>query len=162
MVALSIHSILAGVSIGIESSPEAIASTAIAILAHKSFEGFCLGSSLVSAQVKPMPFWILGVTFACATPLGIIIGQIAMHHFISPYSSTTSDDQHGNAVAIIQAIVAGTFLYIAIVEIGAKELLACRHTEREHGSSWQKQIDAAKLVCFVFGFLIMSALAFVD
>ncbi len=151
MLALSIHSILAGISIGIETQPESITGTAIAILAHKSFEGFCLGSSLVTAQLDHFPFLVLGISFSCATPLGIILGQILADHVSTG----------GTMIAVVQAIVAGTFLYIAIVEIGGKELLVCRQemVDVNGGPQRQRQIEAAKLVCFVAGYLAMSALA---
>lgn len=161
MVALSIHSILAGISIGIETQPESITGTAVAILAHKSFEGFALGSSLVTAQLDRVPFLVLGISFACATPLGIILGQLLIDVWINKVSGPRGD----TTIAIVQAIVAGTFLYIAIVEIGAKELLVCRHEivdengKKKAGSP--QRIEALKLGCFVVGFLAMSALAVV-
>lgn len=151
MLALSIHSILAGISIGIETQPDSITGTAIAILAHKSFEGFCLGSSLVTAQMDHFPFLVLGISFSCATPLGIILGQILAEH--------VSTD--GTMIAVVQAIVAGTFLYIAIVEIGGKELLVCRQDTIDGDGNPQRQklVEISKLICFVVGFLAMSALA---
>jgi zinc transporter ZupT len=166
MLALSIHSILAGVSIGIEKDLDGIAGTAIAILAHKSFEGFCLGSSLVNAQMDHLPFFILGISFSCATPLGILIGQFIMGAMVPEDGSTTSSGV--TTIAVVQAIVAGTFLYIAIVEIGSKELLACRQelssdaggeNNRQTIKLWKARLEVGKLLCFVFGFLAMSALA---
>jgi zinc transporter ZupT len=166
MMALSIHSILAGVSIGIEQDWNGIAGTAIAILAHKSFEGFCLGSSMVNAQMDHLPFWILGMSFSCATPLGILIGQFIVGAIVAPEEN---DGKTSTGIALVQAMVAGTFLYISIVEIGTKELLACRHELPESGdphggrqtqqTMMMKGLEAAKLVCFVLGFLAMSALA---
>eukprot|EP00797_Seminavis_robusta_P009930 Sro1724_g293670.2 (454) ;mRNA; r:6164-7525 len=156
LLALSIHSILAGVSIGIERSSETIASTAIAIVAHKSFEGFCLGSSFVSAQIQGTTFWGLSLCWGVMTPLGILIGQVI---FLLTKSMSADDVEGNHTIAIVQAMCSGTFLYIAIVEIGGKELLACRHNETQHGSKFQKQIDAAKLVCFILGYLAMSSLA---
>lgn len=149
MLALSIHSILAGLSIGIETKADSITGTAIAILAHKSFEGFCLGSSLVNAKIDHVPFLVLGISFSCATPMGILLGQILTDHVSTG----------GDMIAIVQAVVAGTFLYIAIVEIGGKELLVCRQELVEGNPQAQKLVEIAKLVCFVFGYLAMSALA---
>jgi zinc transporter ZupT len=159
MMALSIHSILAGISIGIETQADSITGTAIAILAHKSFEGFCLGSSLVTAQLDHFPFMVLGISFSLATPLGIVLGQLLIDVWIDNMSGPRGDA----TIAVIQAIVAGTFLYIAIVEIGAKELLACRHevVENDASGKGQQRYEAAKLACFVIGFLAMSSLAVV-
>lgn len=151
MLALSIHSILAGLSIGIETKRDSITGTAIAILAHKSFEGFCLGSSLVNAKLDHVPFLVLGIAFSCATPLGIILGEVLRGH--------VSMMGGGTMIATVQAIVAGTFLYISIVEIGGKELLVCRQELVDGNPQSQKLVESAKLVCFVLGFLAMSALA---
>lgn len=159
MLALSIHAILAGVSIGIESSPQEIASTALAILAHKSFEGFCLGSSLVSAQLVGVVFWSLAIGWTLATPIGIFVGQAIV--WLTTEKNVDDPTDSDRTIAIVKAMVAGTFLYIAIVEIGSKELLACRHEDQQHGSKWQKWVDVGKLVCFVAGYLAMSALALV-
>ena len=156
MLALSIHSIMAGISIGILSSPETIASTALAILAHKAFEGFCLGSSLVSAHIAShhlVAYWSLCIAFALATPMGILMG------YCMKEGLEQSKDHSKTVIGMVQAMVAGTFLYISIVEIGTKELLACRHEDAEHGSQWQKYLDVAKLICFVLGYLAMSGLA---
>ena len=177
MLALSIHSILAGVSIGIDKDWNSLTGTAIAILAHKSFEGFCLGSSMVNAQLDHRPYLIMGILFSVATPLGIFIGRLVlMEEEFSPKDSPGGGGTM--TIAVVQAVVAGTFLYIAIVEIGTKELLACRHElsptddnddDNEHkggkGSTPTNlkarkiRMEGAKLVCFVMGFLAMSALA---
>ena len=159
MVALSIHSILAGLSIGIETRERSIMGTAVAILAHKAFEGFCLGSSLVTAELDHFPFLIVGSLFSCATPLGIILGQL----FITVWKNDDDPIDQGSGgestnIAIVQAIVAGTFLYIAIVEIAAKELLVCRHNVV---GKIAQRIEIAKLACFVGGYVAMSALAVV-
>jgi zinc transporter ZupT len=173
MLALSIHSILAGVSIGIDNDLNSLTGTAIAILAHKSFEGFCLGSSLVNAQLDHRPFLIVGTVFAFATPVGILIGRWILMGEGFPKDDRGGGAGGGTTIAVVQAMVAGTFLYIAIVEIGTKELLACRHelvppgadvggggnTTPTNTKTRQTQLEAAKLVCFVFGFLAMSALA---
>jgi len=165
MLALSIHSILAGISIGIEQDLDSLAGTAIAILAHKSFEGFCLGSSMANANIEFHSFMVLGVAFSFATPLGILFGQFVVPEFLpeDAGSSRTS------SIAVVQAVVAGTFLYIAIVEIGTKESLACRQElSGSDGSSnddktrmklGNTHLEVAKLLCFVFGFLAMSGLA---
>jgi zinc transporter ZupT len=175
MMALSIHSILAGVSIGIDKDWNSLTGTAIAIVAHKSFEGFCLGSSMVNAKLHHRPYLIMGTLFSVATPLGILIGRLVLME--EEFSPDDGLGGGGMTIAVVQAVVAGTFLYIAIVEIGTKELLACRHELSPHddddvdehkgekGSTRTNlkarkiRLEGAKLVCFVMGFLAMSALA---
>jgi hypothetical protein len=54
-------------------------------------------------------------------------------------------------VGVVSAAVAGTFLYIAIVEIGVNELRLSR--------AGQRQLHAAKLLAFIVGYGAMSYLA---
>lgn len=147
MMTLSLHSFLAGVSIGIATSVEEMTGITIAILAHKGFEGFCLGINMVDSHLDRGPFAVLGWTFASMTPLGILAGSL-----ISGVATNES------TIATLEAVIAGCFLYISIVEIGGKELLACRH-DHEATTTQQKVLEGMKLLCFVLGFLFMSYLA---
>lgn len=149
LVALSIHSILAGLSIGIVSNVKDIYSTAVAIIAHKVFAGYALGSTMAAADLGYDRCVILGVVFASSTPLGIFIGM-TLHSF----------QEDSSAIGIVKAIVAGTFLYVSIMEVGMKELLICRHNDGPlRVSLSQKQLEALKLVSMLVGFLGMSYLA---
>lgn len=126
-------------------------------------EGFTLGSNLVTTSITQqhqMFFWMAALGFSFATPLGIVLGQILLI-----LKDEEDDDKDGTGhdngdimVAVVQAMVAGTFLYISIVEIGTKELLACR--QGAHSTPSRRLIvEALKLAWFLAGFLAMSALA---
>jgi hypothetical protein len=66
----------------------------------------------------------------------------------------------GTSVACIKAAVAGTFLYIAIIEVGMKELLVCRLSAGATGVfGVNKRFEVGKLCSFVTGYLAMSYLA---
>ena len=152
LMALSVHSVLAGVSMGIVQDTSIITSTAIAILAHKVFAGYALGSTIVAAEVSLDRHYLMpALIFSCSTPLGILIGI-----FYSTY------DENRSSIGIVQSMVAGTFLYVAIMEVGMKELLICRHGA--HDTLWmltltQKQLEAMKLIGMLVGFFAMSLLA---
>ena len=153
LVALCLHSMIAGLSIGIESSTNAITSIAIGILAHKFFAAFALGSTMVAAEIPRARHMKLGIVFASSTPLGILLGMLAANFF------HISDLTKG----IAEAVVGGTFLYISIVEIGIKELLICRDDpvkifDRSDRSSVKKE-EACKLFFLIFGYGAMSVLA---
>jgi hypothetical protein len=62
-------------------------------------------------------------------------------------------------VGIIQAIVAGTFLYVSIVEIGLKEILVCRDSKLLGDKIDHNQMQRMKLLAFLIGYLAMSSLA---
>jgi len=149
LMALSIHSVLAGLSIGLVESVKDIYSTAVAIVAHKVFAGYALGSTMAAADLGYDRCVILGLVFALSTPLGIFLGM-GLTHF----------NEDSSFIGIAQAVVAGTFLYVSIMEVGMKELLICRHNEGPlRVSLSQKQLEALKLISMLAGFLGMSYLA---
>ena len=149
-LALSLHSILEGVAIGIVPKAEMVVSTSAAILAHKAFAGYALGSTLITAEsLDTRKHLYLGMIFSMTTPLGVLLGMALL------------DDFNGDslAVGVVQAMVAGTFLYVSIVEVGTKELLVCRHGEEENVTGSVKRTEFLKLFAFLMGFLLMSGLA---
>lgn len=149
-LALSLHSILEGVAIGIVPRAEMVVSTSAAILTHKAFAGYALGSTLITAEsLDTRKHLYLGIMFSMTTPLGVLLGMALL------------DDFNGDsfAVGVVQAMVAGTFLYVSIVEVGTKELLVCRHGEEENVTGSVKRTEFLKLFAFLMGFLLMSGLA---
>lgn len=153
LVALCLHSVIAGISLGIENSMDAITSIAIAILMHKFFAGFALGSTMIAAEVPRSRHIKLSLVFASSTPIGIALGLLARNYF------TINSTVKGFA----QATVGGTFLYISVVEIAIKELLICRDDpakifDRSDRSSVKKE-ETCKLFALVFGYSAMSVLA---
>ena len=149
LMALSIHSVLAGLSIGLVQDNKDIYSTAVAIIAHKVFAGYALGSTMAAADLGYDRCIILGCVFASSTPLGIFIGMCL-----------GSFDEDTSLIGVTQAIVAGTFLYVSIMEVGMKELLICRQNDGPlRVSLSQKQLEALKLCSMLVGFLGMSYLA---
>lgn len=106
---LSVHSLIAGMALGLEgSTPDAIA-LLIAILAHKAFAGIALGISLSRAGFSYRRHVGIIILFAFSTPTGVIIG-----------SFLASIAQNETALAmegIFDAIAAGTFLYVALMDI---------------------------------------------
>lgn len=149
LMALCIHSVLAGLSIGFVQNVKEIYSTAVAIVAHKVFAGYALGSTMVAADLGYDRILTLGTCFASSTPIGILIGM-----------GLNSYNDDSSSVGIVQAIVAGTFLYVSIMEVGMKELLISRHDDGPLRLSLSdKQMEALKLCSMLVGFLGMSYLA---
>lgn len=156
LAALSIHSILAGLSMGIVENVAEITSTAVAIVAHKVFAGYALGSTMVAADLSLDRIVTLSLTFAISTPLGIWIGMGI---------EAESFEESGKSIGAVKSIVAGTFLYVSVVEVGMKELLVCRHDGGVGGdgskmiSFSERQVEALKLFSMLLGFSGMSLLA---
>ena len=111
LLTLSIHSLIAGLTLGISTAAGATV-LLIAILAHKGAAGFALGSTFRDAQVPPKTRIPALMVFVGSTPLGVILGGVA---------ADTFGGDGGAAEAWFKAVAAGTFLYIATLDIVREE-----------------------------------------
>eukprot|EP01023_Acetabularia_acetabulum_P004589 TRINITY_DN11948_c0_g1_i15.p1 TRINITY_DN11948_c0_g1~~TRINITY_DN11948_c0_g1_i15.p1 ORF type:complete len:209 (-),score=43.19 TRINITY_DN11948_c0_g1_i15:342-968(-) len=133
-LALSVHSFLAGLALSVEKDAKQIFDIFIAILAHKGMAAYALGVALTNSKPSNKPFWIVVGFFCMSTPLGIFAGYII------------NQNLNGAVADSLKALAAGTFLYVAIMEVIPKELV-------------QTQFRALKLLFLWLGFLLMSLLA---
>jgi zinc transporter 1/2/3 len=106
---LAVHSIIAGLSLGLESTILSGLVIFIAIIAHKGSASFALGVNLVKSNIHKRQMIKTIVFFSIMTPLGIILGTILNHIETNRVSIWFE--------AIFDSLAAGTFLYIAILEI---------------------------------------------
>lgn len=130
--ALSIHSVIEGITVGIQSEYGPTLSLAIAILIHKIPEALVVGITLAATAKKTRCAMILIYSFA--TPIGVVIGFIVGLNF--------------NPVVegVFLACCVGTFLYISCTEIIVEEFAVPR-------GKYQKYFSAA------FGFAFIAALS---
>lgn len=115
VIALSLHSVLAGLALGAQHALDNLLVIVVAILAHKSAEGSALGISLAAAHLAPRRAHALLLLFALTTPLGVLLG-VGVDHFTSAAPGTLFE-------AIMLSLTGGTFLYIAAVDIIQDEFL---------------------------------------
>lgn len=109
MVVLSIHSIIAGIALGTEEIIVKALIILIAIMAHKGSAAFALGVSLNRAGIQASRLVKIVLCFSFMTPIGIILGS-TLTHFL-----TGSAEQI--CTSVFDALAAGTFLYVALIEI---------------------------------------------
>lgn len=138
LVVLSVHSVILGLALGVQSALAGAVIVFLAIVAHKGAAGFALGvgyqrSNLTYRRAMPQ----LGF-FSAMTPIGIVVG------------ASIGIGLSGRADALFQAVFdsigAGTFLYIAALDIIKTEF----DDPDNHAAKW-----AAAVV----GFGIMAVLA---
>jgi solute carrier family 39 (zinc transporter), member 1/2/3 len=138
LLVLSIHSIILGLALGAQKSTTGALAIFIAIMAHKAMAGFALGVNYRrggASRQRAIPAILF---FSSMTPIGILTGT-GIDALVSPGGQLLFE-------AIFNSIGAGTFLYIATLDI--------IRTEFElPGDNWQKWLLAAG------GFGIMSLLA---
>ena len=136
--ALSFHSFLAGLSLGADPEGTAIF---IAIMAHKGFGAFALGTNFVRATKwnsnDPIPsrtIFVWMVIFSLVTPIGVFVG------------TAVQNAGESAATAVVIAAASGTFIYVALVEVAIPEF-------ERHGNTREK------ISSIVAGYALMSVLA---
>jgi solute carrier family 39 (zinc transporter), member 1/2/3 len=135
---LSIHSIIVGVAFGTEELMKQSIVIAIAVLAHKGSAAFALGVSMLKSKMETGRIIKLIVMFSLMTPLGILSGVLI--------ANALSGKAAQFSIAVFDALAAGTFLYVAIMDIFNEEFEEKKHT-------------FLKLILAVSGLLLMALLA---
>lgn len=135
---LAIHSIIAGMSLGLESTIISGLVIFIAIIAHKGSASFALGVNLVGSKTKKSLIIKTIVFFSIMTPIGIIIGTV-LDNIESSRISIWFE-------AIFDSLAAGTFIYIAVLEIIDDVFANCKFRYQ-------------KFAFLLFGFLLMAFIA---
>ncbi len=139
LLVLSIHSIIVGTALGAQTSFAEAYIVFIAIMAHKSMAGFALGVSYRRSGSSLRSAAPVAAFFSSMTPAGILAGT-AVEAWVPTASRQLFE-------AVFDSVGAGTFLYIATLDI--------IRTEFElPGDRWQKWLLAAA------GFGLMAVLAF--
>jgi zinc transporter 1/2/3 len=115
LVALSVHAILEGLALGAQPAFAEATVLFVAIFAHKLMAGFALGTSLARSAI-PARFRLgLLAVFAGATPVGIVLGAM-------PAMGLEGSLREGFEAAFL-SLAAGTFVYVALLDILRDELL---------------------------------------
>ena len=109
LVVLSIHSATAGVALGLQSEAVTSLLVMVAILCHKGSAGFALVVSMAAARAERRQLWRVLAVFASMTPLGIVLGTIASGLLEGPTAVLVEGS--------FNALAAGTFIYIAILDV---------------------------------------------
>lgn len=110
---LSFHSLLAGLALGAEATLTGSLAIFFAIVAHKGSAGFALGVDLERAGAKGGRRWGLLILFCLSTPFGILAGAGL---------AVLASGPTGRLVeAVFDSLAAGTFLYIAVLDIIQEE-----------------------------------------
>jgi len=117
LVALLVHSCIEGLASGATSDPDQAVAITVAIMCHKFFAAFGLGSSLLPLKYEGRTCaWLASnLAFSAATPLCMAIGA-ALEHGLE-----------GTAVAVVTALAAGSLLAVGINEMLIPSLTDANH-----------------------------------
>ncbi len=138
MLTLSVHSVITGVALGLEDQLLSAVAIFLAVMAHKFTAATALAISFARQAIdKARSIPLLGI-FCVMTPLGIILGVW--------WSSFLSGPGEAIVEGIFDALAAGTFFYIAVVDILSEEFSVQR-------GRW------ALFLMTVLGFAVMALVA---
>lgn len=103
-VMIAIPSFFLGTALGMSRLAAEVA-IFVAIMAHKGSAGFALALNMARSRLSRRQSILLYLTFACATPLGILVGD------------DLRSSLQGSGMVLLKGVVlamaAGTFLYLA-------------------------------------------------
>jgi len=105
VLVLSLHSVIAGAALGINTTISGTFIIFFAIIAHKGSEAFALAMQLKRGELVLQRMKNLVIVFSLMTPIGILLGTSITPLLQTEFSKLTE--------AGFTAIAAGTFLYIA-------------------------------------------------
>ncbi|RLU15114.1 hypothetical protein DMN91_013001 [Ooceraea biroi] len=128
VLALTVHAILEGLAIGLQTKIAEVMLLTGAVASHKFVVGFCLGLELagVSKSVPKLVFVIF--VFAVGSVLGIGIGML-----------TFQVDTKWSKVAlpILQGLAGGTLLYVTVSEVLPRERTRWHKSSRRYAGILQ-------------------------
>lgn len=175
VLALSIHSIFEGLAVGLEESVSSVWYMFLAISTHKFVIIFCVGMELVSAKIRSLYIFIYVVAFSVVTPLGILLGTLLCAVGIDAdeeivesgkvevtvrKNDGATDSQLVVIGAVLQAMAAGTLLYVIFFEVLVRDRSHPHQSQQEHHNHHHEHDDSGffQLFAIICGFLFMFVL----
>ena len=143
VIALSLHRIFEGMSIGLKYTTLGVWNLCIAILCHETVIGFSLGLQFVRNRFSDKRNLIYCCLVSLIMPLGVAIGTLLVETG-GKGTNITLDIVNG----VLQSISTGTFIYVTFFEILQDEI-----THADH--------DMGKVLSLIVGFGVMAALSII-
>ncbi|XP_068108548.1 zinc transporter ZIP1 [Hyperolius riggenbachi] len=139
VLALSLHSVLEGLAVGLLQDSRKVLETCAALVFHKCIVSFSMTLKLSQGRLRPRVVLGCLLLFSFMTPLGIGLGVIL---------TESTDPLHQLTCSVLEGIATGTFLYITFMEILPHEL-----------SSGDQRI--VKVIAILCGFSVITANLFI-
>ncbi|XP_047506019.1 zinc transporter ZIP3 [Pieris napi] len=138
LCALLVHSFLEGLAIGLQETASQVLLLLAAVACHKFVVGFCLGAELCASGRSLSAHLVSILLFSGGSVAGIGLG--AGIDVISQLKNSV-------AVSIMQALAAGTLLYVTVSEVLPRERARWHEQKRSAG--------VAQFFAVVTGFAVM-------
>ncbi|XP_052838953.1 zinc transporter ZIP1 isoform X1 [Drosophila gunungcola] len=145
-VALSLHSAIEGLAIGVQNSSTKVLFLLGAVACHKFVMGFCLGLEFRSNPQTSFRAQFVGVSvFALGAVIGIGLGMLIVD-VPAAWSSKT--------LPIVQALAGGTLFYVTVCEVIPRE------KARWHSNPIRRWAGFSQFAAVVAGFATMCIINF--
>jgi len=112
-LALSSHSLLEGLAVGVEKHVKDVWALFIAISLHKCVIAFCMCLELIQSGTSKLLFILYLAAFCLMSPIGIGIGI--------GISEVANNEYHEFTVSFLQALSGGSIIYCVMFEIIQRE-----------------------------------------
>eukprot|EP01126_Amoeba_proteus_P061425 TRINITY_DN8246_c0_g3_i3.p1 TRINITY_DN8246_c0_g3~~TRINITY_DN8246_c0_g3_i3.p1 ORF type:complete len:276 (+),score=50.76 TRINITY_DN8246_c0_g3_i3:171-998(+) len=145
MFALSVHSLIEGMALGVQSDFQGTSTILWAIVAHKFFAAVALGISLLKGNLNVGRYLQMIATFCLTTPIGAGLG-VAMSSFLEMGLHTFFSQ-------MAKALASGTFVYVALVEVLTQEF---ESHKSDHDAHMSKKEKFKKFSAILFGAFLMG------
>ncbi|XP_071846785.1 zinc transporter ZIP1-like [Apostichopus japonicus] len=118
LVALSIHSVLEGLALGLQLTRTATLDLLIALSLHKGIEAFTISLSIVQTPASRKLKYLTFIVFSFTSPIGIAVGI--------PITSQENAESVTMLLVngVLQGLATGTFIFVTFIEILPQELKA--------------------------------------
>uniref|UniRef100_S4RJE9 Zinc transporter ZIP3 n=1 Tax=Petromyzon marinus TaxID=7757 RepID=S4RJE9_PETMA len=140
VLALSAHSAFEGVALGLQETAAKAVGLAVAVGVHETLAAAALGVSMARAGLAPCRAARLAAAFCTAIPVGVAIGAAVENGAAGLAGDAAS--------LVLQGLAAGTFLFVAFLEVLAKEMA---HGQRDR---------MLKVALLAVGYALPAGLAF--
>jgi zinc transporter 1/2/3 len=113
LAALSTHSLFEGLAVGLQDDLPSLINLFVGVIVHECLMSFAMGVTLAQQNLRLATVIKLCVIYSLTIPVGMAIGMGigGIHSFAGNFAS-----------AIIQALTAGTFVYVIFLEILPSEI----------------------------------------
>ena len=142
IMALSLHSLFEGLSVGLITDVDTLIQLLIALLLHKSIISFALGVKLVDGGLKVVTIVKGIILFAAMAPIGVGVGLAVLNSFSRVASLFCS--------GILQGLATGSFFYVTFFEILPEEFTMQSHNK------------GSKVLFVIIGFLIIAGMCYYE
>ena len=141
ILALSLHRIFEGMSVGLQTTNQAVFQLFFAVMCHEIVIGFSLGLQFVKSSFPLRKLLITSLICSFIMPLGVAVGTIMTE---TGHQSNELDVTNG----VLQAFAMGTFIYVTFFEI--------LHDEID-----SEDTSVVKVLFIALGFAMMALLTMI-